>query len=565
MTRPRLILVLLVAFVVVAMWLLGDGDEVLPGGAGDKPDKASVVVPQPERVADDVAEAGAPTKRELVSTPAPTGAKPEPAAKPRGPHGVVKELAGDGLADIRIELVDKNGVTVASTISGKGGRFAFEEPEPSGVWFASRPVSGDGPRLRHAALAHSRPRTRGPSGARAAMVLWRPPSGLIDGTVIDASGKPVAGAYVATDRPWMAMGMMSWTTLEGPEPRMVFDLRTDKDGRFVMRFVKKGKHRLRATYNGETGSAVCDAHERGVVLRLGAHQGGDVVLAGTLTDRVTGQPIAEARVSVMRVRKTPGGSSSVGVAQDVTDAQGRYELSGLDVGSYRLSSLPKGYAAGAAKTRKFEAGRHTIDLAFDPARKLRVRVVLPDGKPATGAEIRVERVGGGHVRVPGHMRMMSDSVRVDERGSAELRRLPATALWVRAIRGDFVPAGESKVDLSTGSPGEITIRMPTQSRSFARKHYFSLLGEDGKPVAFEGAVIASCFDGAKLVSRVRGYWRGKEFVFGNNKRNGFRKPMIPVGAPAGECRVEIAVPGYQVATLTLAPGVKSPSKVQLQR
>ena len=62
-----------------------------------------------------------------------------------------------------------------------------------------------------------------------------------------------------------------------------------------------------------------------------------------------------------------------------------------------------------------------------------------------------------------------------------------------------------------------------------------------------------------------GYWRGKEFVFGNYKRNGFSKPTIPVGAPAQECRVEIVVPGYQKAAVTLAPGAKSPTKVTLQR
>ena len=96
-------------------------------------------------------------------------------------------------------------------------------------------------------------------------------------------------------------------------------------------------------------------------------------------------------------------------------------------------------------------------------------------------------------------------------------------------------------------------------------HFFHLLDVDGKPATIEGSVVASSFNGDQLLSRVDGRWIAGRFCLGNDRIHNFPTQTIAVGAIAGACRVEIAAPGYQLVTLTLEPGAKSPTAVTLQR
>lgn len=106
--------------------------------------------------------------------------------------------------------------------------------------------------------------------------------------------------------------------------------------------------------------------------------------------------------------------------------------------------------------------------------------------------------------------------------------------------------------------------VPSGRGGFARTHYFKLLGPEGKPAQIEGTVVAESFDGGALLSRVEGHKRAGKFVFGFDECNDFDEPTIAVGAPAGACRVEIAVPAYQKETLTLEPDATSSTSVRLR-
>lgn len=556
--RSLLVVLLVVAALLVWMWWRAEPD------AGMTPPDHEALA-QPDVVTP--AQSEPRMRREAAAVPeddteAGAASKTAP-AEPVGLHGKVRELAGPGLSGVRLELVDAAGEVLETTVSGAGGAFAFERRLPQGAVVTTQLASGDGPKLRHKL---SMPRTPGPGGAAQVVAIWLPPCGRIDGTVVDADGRPVEGASVMSDRPTntMMMGPKSWQVIEGEVPEPLMFTKTDAQGQFALTGMYAGSHRIGVTHGDEEASARVPVGTRGLVLRLGTHTGGAVVLTAQVTDRTTGAPVPDARVDVMVVRRSRGGSSAVGVSNGKTDANGSCEVHGLDVGRYRLTVNGPKHARGEIE-KDFEAGRHVVDFALDPARQLSISVVDPDGGPPGRVEVRAFDADGKQLSLPGRRGMTSDSARVDKEGKVVLRRLPAQPLRLVAVRGDLYPAGRLDVDLTGAAPASVTITMPTKAQAHARSHYFQLQGPDGKPAEIDGLVVAESFDGAELLSRVEGRWRGERFYFGHDERNGFERPTIAVGAMAGPCLVRIQVPGYRAYEGTLEPGTKSPTVVRLLR
>lgn len=406
-----------------------------------------------------------------------------------------------------------------------------------------------------------------PHGTNAAVILWVPPARSIEGSVLDAAGRPVAESYVATDRFTMTLGMSPFEILDGPQMHTMHSIKTDAFGHFVMPFAKSGTHRIRATSKGRDGSTECQAGDHSVVVQLGVHVGGTVVLSGTLRDSASGIGIAGGTIWVQRVRKTPGGYSSSSVAKGTSDAQGRYTIEGLDAGgNYELKTRADGYAPASRATRSYAAGRHAIDFAMSPARSLSVRVVLPNGQPpAARCILRVLDRSGAAVQAPGTVGILTTEFRVGRDGTVELRLLPAAPLTILAIQGNLHPAGRIDIDLSTDSaPRSATIRMPTAGARFARKHYFTLLGPDGKPAKIQGEAVAELRDETGLLSRVTGSWQGEAFEFGHEPSS-FNSPILAVGASNRPCQVTIEVPGFRKVTRTLSPKEVSPTVIRLRR
>lgn len=556
--HPRhLLLLLVVVLIALAAWSLLMGDDPTTGPLERKASQEQVV----PRVTESIV-VSAPTlavERKAAPAPASTSSPSSAVASP-ALSGLVKEEGGEGLPDILVELVDATNTTLLAVTTGAQGEFAFEQVAPEANALVTRPSPHGLPRIRHA-LPRARPGSR-PGGA--GIVLWRPPCGVITGRVIDEAGAPVAGAIISTDRPYVTMGTGNWDVLEGEKPRMLFEAKADAGGHFALTFAPRGPHLLRGKHGDRSGSVKVDANEAGVVIRLGAHLGGAIAVTGQLTDRVTGAPIVGARVWVQRVRRSDHGSSTIGVADATTNLQGRYEVQGLEAGTYEIGSMPEGFSKGETEV-ECDARQHVVDLALLPARRVRVRVLTADGQPAKGVHVHVRDAAGKTVEVPGSMGMLGNGVRVDAKGIVELRRLPAAPLTLLAVQGEFVAAGRLELDLRSEAPPEVTIAMPSLVTSFARQHFFNLLDAEGKPATIEGIVVASSFDGGQLLSRVEGSWLAGKFCFGNDRQFDFSTPTIAVGAIAGACRVEIAAPGYQLVTLTLEPGERSPTTVTLRR
>jgi hypothetical protein len=151
----------------------------------------------------------------------------------------------------------------------------------------------------------------------------------------------------------------------------------------------------------------------GLLFVLGLAESRAASLGGRVTDEVSGDPIAGATVFVLRVPFAPAG-------QDVTDANGDYEVTGLAAGSYLVGTQPTGYAGEVyddVPIAQFPSAppivlaedeeRTDIDFALQPLRRIRGQVTrASDGAPIEGATVTAiapdgSEAGGGSSLVDG--------------------------------------------------------------------------------------------------------------------------------------------------------------------
>src|SRR6266511_3491678 len=76
-------------------------------------------------------------------------------------------------------------------------------------------------------------------------------------------------------------------------------------------------------------------------------------IAGTVTDRVGGAPLAGARITVVGTNRSA-----------VTSQEGRYTLAGLKVGSYTVQASLIGYGAASNTASVTAGGIETLDFVI---------------------------------------------------------------------------------------------------------------------------------------------------------------------------------------------------------
>ncbi|WP_157987529.1 S8 family serine peptidase [Jiangella endophytica] len=97
------------------------------------------------------------------------------------------------------------------------------------------------------------------------------------------------------------------------------------------------------------------------------------VLTGTVTDRVTGAPVAAARVRVV------GGPATHPIDRTVAaDASGQYRA-GLPAGEYQITASAYGYVEDTAAATVVESEVTTVDVPLDPAPMTTVTGRVADG------------------------------------------------------------------------------------------------------------------------------------------------------------------------------------------
>lgn len=119
-------------------------------------------------------------------------------------------------------------------------------------------------------------------------------------------------------------------------------------------------------------------------------------VAGTVTNALTGEPILRAHVAV-RGSTAEGQQVRYGA---VTDAAGKFSITGMPPGSYSAQAERVGFAAGVAAGAgvgfKLQAGdsRSDIRIQLAPLGAVSGRIVNPDSEPVAWIRVSVETPNG---------------------------------------------------------------------------------------------------------------------------------------------------------------------------
>jgi protocatechuate 3,4-dioxygenase beta subunit len=253
-----------------------------------------------------------------------------------------------------------------------------------------------------------------------------PKGAAVSGQVLEAGTQvPIAGAQVVL-----------LPVLQGPPPTGPFSLRptsttTDESGRFVFIDTEPGRYRFNAQKSGfaivvglgPPPMIELKSGERIDNLQLILQRGG--VIAGRVVDQA-GEPLADARVMVLRKPSMPPQSSRAGAAAAAARLANRLLPAGSsgqtnDLGEFRVHSLPPGDYYVQAAPRVY-SGRPGVPGAAAAAATTMVPTYFPSTTDSSAAQ--PIQVGAGQTTTDVEVRMVIASVFrvsgtvVDEAGQA---------------------------------------------------------------------------------------------------------------------------------------------------
>ena len=255
-------------------------------------------------------------------------------------------------------------------------------------------------------------------GATANLSFQLSPPGQVTGRVTEQpSGVPLSGASV---------------TYPGGVAT------TDSTGAYAIDELPAGPLTLDVTALGHTGQ------RRQVTVVSGASSTQDFALAkaptyitGGLTDRVTGEPIAGAPVSV------DGGGSAV------TDALGRYRID-VGPGHYDVTAAAPGYVSATGHAIVTDGGYTLLDFPMEPIAPPAsvLKHLTFEGASLTDASTGADKVSGAVTRDTASPLAGAASAKLSAATSAYLEEtVPATNdLWVTAlVRPASLPSGDARI------------------------------------------------------------------------------------------------------------------------
>ena len=222
--------------------------------------------------------------------------------------------------------------------------------------------------------------------ARGGITIALDPGATVRGRVVDAQQQPVASARVR-------IGITSKRGIIFEPPRQAY---SDAEGKFEIQGLPKRE--LTAVAMHETGSS----HNKDVDATRG--DVGDVVLVIDRTESIAGivvdpqgNPVEGVQVSAgpnFRDQQSAGDFTSWrlrGFPQELTDASGRFTLTGLAPGSYQVTALRSRAASRRGTTEGVIAQTGTKDLkiVLQPEGGVKGKVAFKDGTTPVAFTIQV--------------------------------------------------------------------------------------------------------------------------------------------------------------------------------
>ncbi|MCI0585683.1 MAG: carboxypeptidase regulatory-like domain-containing protein [Planctomycetes bacterium] len=268
--------------------------------------------------------------------------------------------------------------------------------------------------------------------------------GIVTGTVTDPDGHPVAGARVSIEIDPARMFRA---------PLLFQEEKADEQGRYRLGGLPEGKVRVLASADGwrEGRSEEVDARPGATVERVDVRLLSGRAIAGRIYSR-DGKPLAGAQVFAVPDEGSGPARRSFSVWRRDgvrTDASGRYELSGLAEGTYRVEAEAEGFAHGSLPA--VSVGNSSADLTLDPLSRLSGRVVDGvTGKPIPSFKARAVRES-----FPG-ARFLSGAEDTDGKpdGSFEIADLEPGSYKVEVRADSFAPATAGPFAVSAGASSD---------------------------------------------------------------------------------------------------------------
>ena len=204
------------------------------------------------------------------------------------------------------------------------------------------------------------------------------------GDVVDAEGKPVPGAHLATvayprRRAGAPAGEEFWVPVRTPRTRSA------SDGTFAIRLRAGEETDLEVSKDGE-GTCVLPACQAGERVRavLAKATSVEVVLRGP-----SGKPVEGARVRLFGTGPILRLQSTTVIREGVTGADGRLVIQGLPRDRLTLAASHPAHGLATGQRKEAEAGSSsTIELAFAEGRSIEGKVTDSEtGQPIPGASV----------------------------------------------------------------------------------------------------------------------------------------------------------------------------------
>ena len=250
--------------------------------------------------------------------------------------GVVLDPEGKPAGNVKVFAARQNIMISpvrgpAEFVTGADGKFLVQSLDSGATHFLAAHKDGY-------CIGRSEPITVGPSELRSDVVIQLTRGSTIEGQILNEESIPVAGARLTFTIPGYSDVWFQPTMGVGQgQTRLVV---TGEDGRYSLTGLWKGEYKVDITHEKHISQfqqqvRVASADE--VVSRDFRMQVGRI-LAGTVIDE-SGAPAEGAEVTATRAW------SDRAEGHAVVDSEGRFEVTGLTRGDYRLQARKEGYSS----------------------------------------------------------------------------------------------------------------------------------------------------------------------------------------------------------------------------
>ena len=189
-----------------------------------------------------------------------------------------------------------------------------------------------------------------------------------------------------------------------------------------------------------------------------------LAISGIAVDALSGVPVEELALNAARVRGLDHAprsgveasrSSDVVFGRDLGDPElrvgGRFKLSGLDEGVYRIELQSPGHTRWCSAEIELRRGTEpTLTACLEHGWTIAGTIRGPDGRALTGARVRLLRAAanGAVTEFPVH------GTRSDRGGGYALAHVPSGAYWVSAEAAGFAQA-QVRATIANADPGDL--------------------------------------------------------------------------------------------------------------